>query len=73
MAVAAKKKLVLPHCRFCGREWLPAEHVSASLAYCDECREERLAFTRARVTGIEIVRGRNGEQVMVPVKRGAAT
>lgn len=68
MMSVARKMLVLPHCNFCGREWLPPEHVSASTTYCIECRDERLTLSRARVRGVRIIEGRNGERVLLPNK-----
>lgn len=69
MAAFARKMLVLPHCRFCGREWSPAEYVSANTAFCDECRGERLALSQQRVHGLRFIEGANGERVVVPDKR----
>ncbi len=69
VATIAGLRLNLPHCRFCGRKWSPREHVSANLAYCEECRDERLAFTQSKVSAIRVVRGGNGERVMLPIKR----
>lgn len=66
--MAARKLLVLPRCRFCGREWSPPEYVSADIAFCDECRQERLAHAQQKVRGIRFIRGCNGERVAVPDK-----
>ena len=68
LKMAARKFLVLPHCRFCGREWLPREHVSANISFCDECRPERLAHTQKKVNGIRLIVGLNGERVALPDK-----
>lgn len=69
VTTVARKLFVLPHCRFCGREWLPPEYVSANMAYCSECRDERLALMQSRVRGVRYIEGRNGERVAVPDKR----
>ena len=68
MSMLARKKLVLPRCRHCGREWKPPEYVSARTAYCDECRSERLSLHAKRVRGIRFIEGSNGERVAVPDK-----
>jgi len=62
----ARKMLVLPHCRHCGREWWPPEYVSARTTYCDECRHDRLAIASKRVRGVKFIVGKNGERVAVP-------
>ncbi|TIR74895.1 MAG: hypothetical protein E5X15_20850 [Mesorhizobium sp.] len=71
--MAARKLLVLPHCRFCHREWSPPEYVSANTTYCDECRPERLALMMQHVRGIRFICGGNGERVAVPDKALMAT
>ena len=34
----------LPRCRFCRRYWQPDEGVSASVAYCEACADDRRAI-----------------------------
>ncbi len=68
MPKAVRKMLVLPHCNYCGREWHPPEYVSATMAFCTECRSERLRLAQQRVKGVRFVEGKNGERVALPIK-----
>lgn len=69
MASLMERTLVKPHCRFCGREWLPREHVSARLAFCDVCEPERLALATANSAGVGSMRGLDGKLVLLPADR----
>ena len=33
--------IVLPKCRYCGRQWLPRSGAAASRIFCNQCRKER--------------------------------
>jgi hypothetical protein len=68
MSDQKKFKLVAPTCRYCGREWTPARHVSAEKAFCQTCLPERVANVRHRTSRLEIVIGLDGSQVVVPIR-----
>ena len=68
MATRGKIRLMPPSCRYCGRQWYPPEHVSANVAFCSECKSDRLAKAASGIVGLKLVLGLDGTQVVVPVK-----
>ncbi|MHC2361747.1 hypothetical protein ACVIOG_003888 [Rhizobium leguminosarum] len=68
MGNKAPSLLRKPECRYCGRQWSPPRYVSSNLAFCEECRPERLALAAAKTKGLRKVIGPTGEIAMVPLK-----
>lgn len=62
-------ELVLPKCRFCGRDWVPPRYVSAKQSFCSKCEAERIAIVKAKTTGVSLIIGPSGDHAIVPIKR----
>jgi hypothetical protein len=63
--------LLKPRCRSCDREWVPAANVSANLAFCSVCQEDRISIARHLLGESKPVVGLNGELRLLPGKRSA--
>lgn len=63
--------LLKPRCRFCDREWVPPTCVSANLAFCMVCQDDRTSLAREQQGESKSAIGLNGELRLVPTRLNA--